>query len=61
MHGFAINVNTNLDYFNYIVPCGIGDKAVTSMEKELGYKVELGEVKERILHHFGDLLGVQMR
>jgi lipoyl(octanoyl) transferase len=46
MHGLALNVNTDLHYFNYIVPCGISDKAVTSMEKELGKSVEMKEVKE---------------
>lgn len=46
MHGLALNVNTDLNYFNYIVPCGITDKAVTSMEKELGAKVEMTSVKE---------------
>ncbi|GIV37165.1 MAG: octanoyltransferase [Cyclobacteriaceae bacterium] len=44
LHGFALNVNTNLSYFNYIVPCGIRDKAVTSMEKELGRSVALTDV-----------------
>jgi len=46
MHGFALNVNTDLRYFDYIVPCGIQDKAVTSIEKELGRKVDLLEVEE---------------
>lgn len=49
MHGFALNVNTNLEYFNYIVPCGITDKAVTSMQKELGYEVDMEEVKAKML------------
>ena len=46
MHGFALNVNSNLDYFNNIVPCGIPDKAVTSMEKEIGNKIDQNEVKD---------------
>lgn len=46
MHGFAFNVNSDLNYFNNIVPCGITDKAVTSMDKELGNPVDLNEVKE---------------
>jgi lipoyl(octanoyl) transferase len=49
MHGLALNVNTSLDYFNHIVPCGIDDKAVTSMEKELGYRLDFEEVKDKLL------------
>jgi lipoyl(octanoyl) transferase len=45
MHGFAFNVNSDLNYFNNIIPCGIDDKAVTSMEAELGLKVNFEEVK----------------
>ena len=45
MHGFAFNVNTNLDYFNHIVPCGIPDKAVTSLEKELGAPQDMKKVE----------------
>jgi lipoyl(octanoyl) transferase len=45
LHGLALNVNTDLSYFNHIVPCGINDKAVTSMEKELGTKVDIELVK----------------
>lgn len=52
MHGWALNVNTDLSYFNHIVPCGILDKQVTSIEKELGRKVEMSLVEERIKHHF---------
>jgi lipoyl(octanoyl) transferase len=55
MHGFALNVNTDLSYFNNIVPCGITDKAVTSMEKELGYKVAMAEVEAKLIRHFTDL------
>lgn len=55
MHGFAFNVNTDLDYFKYIVPCGIDDKAVTSMQAELGYEVDIEEVKNKFTHHFRDL------
>jgi lipoyl(octanoyl) transferase len=52
MHGFAFNINTDLAYFNYIIPCGIQNKQVTSLEKELGYKVPLDEVKEKVKRNF---------
>ena len=51
MHGLALNVNTDLSYFEHIVPCGIDDKAVTSMNKELGQSVEMSEVRQRLTHH----------
>jgi lipoyl(octanoyl) transferase len=49
MHGFALNVNTDLNYFNYINPCGFIDKGVTSMEKELGRKVDIEGLKKRLM------------
>ncbi len=52
MHGFALNVNTDLSYFNHIIPCGIQNKQVTSIEKELGKKVDYEEVKEKIRKNF---------
>jgi lipoyl(octanoyl) transferase len=52
MHGFALNVNTDLSYFNYIIPCGIINKQVTSLEKELGYKLDMNKVKEKIKRNF---------
>jgi lipoyl(octanoyl) transferase len=52
MHGFAFNVNTDLSYFNHIIPCGITDKQVTSLEKELGNKVNMEEVKKKIQQNF---------
>jgi lipoyl(octanoyl) transferase len=58
MHGFALNVNTPLEYFTYIVPCGITDKAVTSMEKELGHPVDLQAVKARLIHHFAQVFNI---
>ncbi|MCH3880888.1 MULTISPECIES: lipoyl(octanoyl) transferase LipB [Tenacibaculum] len=58
MHGFALNANTNLGYFDNIIPCGIKGKAVTSMEAELGKKVNAEEVKSRILKHFKALFEV---
>jgi len=52
MHGWALNVNTNLQYFNYIIPCGIVDKGVTSMQNELGYEINMSELKLKLLNHF---------
>tara|TARA_R110000787_G_scaffold3540_5_gene13799 strand:- start:2076 stop:2783 length:708 start_codon:yes stop_codon:yes gene_type:complete len=59
MHGFALNVNTDLGYFDHIIPCGIRGKAVASMESELNKKVPLKEVKEKILIHFTELFEVE--
>ena len=59
MHGFAFNVNTDLSYFNHIVPCGIDDKAVTSMQKELGKEVEINEVEEKLKKHIGHLFEME--
>lgn len=58
MHGFALNVNTDLSYFSLINPCGFTDKGVTSMEKELGEKVDMEEVKERVAGLFGEIFSV---
>ena len=55
MHGFALNVNADLGYFDNIIPCGIRGKAVTSMHVELGKTVDEQEVKNKILKHFSDL------
>jgi lipoyl(octanoyl) transferase len=56
MHGFALNVNADLGYFDHIIPCGIEGKAVTSLNVELGKKeVSLVEVQEKVLKHFGEL------
>ena len=52
MHGFALNVNTDLSHFEFIVPCGIQGKTVTSLEKELGNKVNYQDVKEKVKKHF---------
>lgn len=59
MHGFALNVNVDLGYFDFMVPCGIKDKSVTSLNVELGKKeIDIYEVQQRLLTHFKDLFGV---
>ncbi len=55
MHGWGFNVNANLDYFSNIVPCGIQDKAVTSLNKEIGQEVDMIEIKTKLKKHFGTL------
>ena len=60
LHGFALNVNTDLSYFNNIIPCGIHNKLVTSMEKELGVPVDMKEIKERILDNFQKVFSVEI-
>ena len=55
MHGIGFNVNTNLDYFNYIVPCGIEDKQVTSVSKELNKKVDFQEIKNKLKTNLANL------
>lgn len=55
MHGFALNINTDLTYFNHINPCGFIDKGVTSMQKELGKLIDMEEVKEKIIKQFNAL------
>jgi lipoyl(octanoyl) transferase len=57
MHGFAFNVNTDLNLFNGIIPCGIQDKSVTSMKQELNREVSIQEVKEKLLKNFTELFG----
>ncbi len=59
MHGFALNVNTDLSYYNFINPCGFVDRGVTSMEKELGRKVDFVEVSEITKQAFTDIFGMQ--
>ena len=60
MHGFALNVNTDLRYFDYIVPCGITDKSVTSIQKELGYVIDEQEVKDLLRHEFGNVFNAEV-
>ena len=59
-HGFAINVNTDLSYFRYIVPCGITDRQVTSLEQLLGRAVELEAVQHSVAYQFGQGMGFKM-
>lgn len=60
MHGFALNVNTDLDYFNFIVPCGIQGKGATSIEKEIGHKVDIDEVKAKLRKHFERIFDMEI-
>jgi lipoyl(octanoyl) transferase len=59
-HGFAMNVNTDLRYFEWIVPCGLQGKGVTSLAKLLGHSVEMQEVTERVVEHFGEVFGLEV-
>ncbi len=61
MHGFALNVNTDLKYFDFMIPCGIRDKAVTSMHTELGQiSLPVEDVKQKLLKHFQELFQVEL-
>ncbi len=58
MHGFGFNINTDLDYFKHIIPCGIQNKKVTSLRNELGREISMDEVKEKIKKNFRDVFQV---
>ena len=60
MHGFAFNINTNLDYFKNIVPCGIDDKAVTSLQKELGHEVDFEEAKNKLKKNIAAIFEMEL-
>ncbi len=61
MHGFALNVNTDLGFFDHIIPCGIRGKAVTSMHAELGNELDTEIVKDQILKHFTEVFSAEMK
>jgi lipoyl(octanoyl) transferase len=60
MHGFALNVNTDLSFFDYIIPCGIADKSITSIEKELGAAIDIQEVIKKFKKHFSRIFETDM-
>jgi lipoyl(octanoyl) transferase len=60
MHGFAFNVNSDLNYFANIIPCGISDKAVTSLQNELGRPIEMLEVQDRVKKHLTTLFKIKL-
>jgi lipoyl(octanoyl) transferase len=60
MHGFAFNVNSDLDYFTNIIPCGITDKAVASLDKELGRPIDMKEVQEKVKKHLSALFEMKL-
>lgn len=61
MHGFGFNVNADLSYFNYIVPCGITDKAVTSMNQEVGKTLDFNEITSVVVNHLKELFGFNIK
>ncbi|MBI2264281.1 MAG: lipoyl(octanoyl) transferase LipB [Armatimonadetes bacterium] len=60
-HGFALNVNPNLEHFDWIVPCGIHDRGVTSLSRELGQEVALEEVSCTVVEHFKEIFGLEVK
>lgn len=60
MHGLALNINNDLSFFNNIVPCGISDKQVTSIEKELGKKIEMDDVETKLVGHLAKLFNFEL-
>ena len=61
MHGFALNVNSDLRYFEYIIPCGIKDKAVASLNRELGYDLDMDEIKQYVKQHFEEVFETELK
>ena len=60
MHGLAFNVNTDISYFNHIIPCGITDKAVTSLHLEAGRAIDTEEVKSKLLNHIAEVFAMEI-
>ena len=60
MHGLALNVNTDLSYFGHIIPCGIDDKAVTSMQAEIGQEIDMAEVQNSLQNHIIATFGMKL-
>ena len=60
MHGWGFNVNSDLNYFTNIIPCGINDKAVTSLNKEIGRDVDMAEIKEKLKKNFSELFEAEI-
>ena len=60
MHGFAFNINSDLSFFRNIVPCGIVDKSVTSLQQELGHKLDISEVKEKLKNHLASIFEMEL-
>ena len=61
LHGLSINVNTDLSYFRHIVPCGISDKEITSMEAQLSMKIDQRKVEDSLAYHFGQIMGFNFK
>ena len=60
MHGFSLNVNTDLRYFTYIIPCGITDATITSLSRLLGHEVKMEEVEEKLLRRFSEVFDFEL-
>jgi len=60
MHGFAFNVNVDLSYYNNIIPCGINDKTVTSLQKELGFEPDIAEIQQILKNHIADIFAMKI-
>lgn len=60
MHGFAFNINSDLSFFRNIIPCGIADKSVTSLQEELGHKLDISEVKEKLKNHLASIFEMEL-